>query len=108
MSYQDRSEFLMKLACPVGLQGAGTTALPTSTLDVGRGRCALGRLGALVVTQQDSLWTCGAAAVPQGRDHDIPEAQVSGREGSQGHVHACLLMQELLLHRHLWVPSSLP
>lgn len=52
MSYQDRRAFLVELACPVGLQGAGTTALPTSTLDVGRGRCVLGRLGALVVTQR--------------------------------------------------------
>lgn len=55
MSYQDRSAFPMELVCPVGVQGPGNTGTSHSILDVERGRCILGRFGALVVTQQDSL-----------------------------------------------------
>lgn len=35
------------------------------------------------------MGTCGAAAVPQGRDHDIPEAQESGKAHQATRTPAC-------------------
>lgn len=35
------------------------------------------------------MGTCGAAAVPQGRDQDIPEAQVSGKAHQATRMPAC-------------------
>lgn len=35
------------------------------------------------------MGTCGAAAVPQGRDQDFPEAQVSGKAHQTTHMPAC-------------------